>query len=257
MSAETKVTRGVRVRSGKVGEWIVARDGSAGRFVGKRATQAEAPKGPRPQRAASVAEIQTVISAADFEASEEEVLLVSAEDPETLDRLESLLDLLEYRLAELADTEMLRLIDAVMPTLSDRPPPEVIDQARRNAKARAEFLKEFQVLEADQVHALYGSRAKNKSALAARWRAEGKVFAVDDRGRLAYPAFQFDGQGRPRPIIAKVLAELGDHVGSWQVALWLTSPNGWLDGVKPVDLLDKAPERVLDAARDIAEPVSH
>ena len=197
------------------------------------------------------------MSAPDFAASEDEVLLVSAEDPQTLDRLQALLDLLEHRLGELADSEMLRLIDAVMPTLSDRPPPEVIDQARRNARARAQFLDEFPVLEACQVHALYGSRARNKSALAARWRAEGKVFAVDERGRLLYPAFQFDSQGRPRAVIAEVLTALGRHVGAWQVALWLTAPNGWLDGARPLDLLATAPERVVDAARDIADPASY
>ena len=234
----------------------MARAASEGR-VGTHSATARTLKEPRPQRAASVAEIQAAMRAPDFAASEDEVLLVSAEDPQTLDRLQALLDLLEHRLGELADSEMLRLIDAVMPTLSDRPPPEVIDQARRNARARTQFLDEFPVLEACQVHALYGSRARNKSALAARWRAEGKVFAVDERGRLLYPAFQFDSQGRPRAVIAEVLTALGRHVGAWQVALWLTAPNGWLDGARPLDLLATAPERVVDAARDIADPASH
>lgn len=263
MTTEARVTWGLRFRSREAGEWIVApRPASMERRAGTRGATAKTFNKMRKeqlarQRAASLADIQAVMSAPDFEASEDEVLLVSAEDPQTLDRLESLLNLLKYQLAELDDIEMLRLIDAAMPTLSDRPPPEVIDQARRNARARAKFLDEFPVLEAGQVHALYGSRARNKSALAARWRAEGKVFAVDERGRLLYPAFQFDSQGRPRAVIAEVLTALGQNVGAWQVALWLTGPNGWLDGVKPVDLLEAAPERVVDAARDIADPVRH
>ena len=260
MSPAARVIRGLRFRSGEADEsieWVVARAASIEGRVGTHSATARTLKEPRPQRAASVAEIQAAMRAPDFAASEDEVLLVSAEDPQTLDRLQALLDLLEHRLGELADSEMLRLIDAVMPTLSDRPPPEVIDQARRNARARAQFLDEFPVLEASQVHALYGSRARNKSALAARWRAEGKVFAVDERGRLLYPAFQFDSQGRPRAVIAEVLTALGRHVGAWQVALWMTAPNGWLDGARPLDLLATAPERVVDAARDIADPTSH
>lgn len=135
--------------------------------------------------------------------------------------------------------------------------PEAIEQARRNARARKDFLRQYEVLDADDVHVLYGSRAKNKSALAARWRSEGKVFAMEEAGRLVYPAFQFDPQGRPRPIIADVLAALGTRVGPWQVALWFVSPSGWLDGARPIDRLDDDGESVLDAARDIAEPVIH
>ena len=81
------------------------------------------------------------------------------------------------------------------------------------------------------------------------------MFAVEDSGRLVYPAFQFDDRGQPRPIIADVLPALGANVGAWQIALWLVSPNGWLDGARPIDRLDEDGKRVLEAARDIADPV--
>lgn len=256
MSQEAKLTRAVRRRSLKEGEWLVTKDPTGG-------------KAPRTYKCGSFA-ARTKVSAApddlafqelalavDTEIVAEEVLLISADDPATLDRMQWFFALVEERLSCIEEAEMLRLIDVAMPTLSDRPPPEAIEQARRNARARKEFLRQYEVLDADEVHALYGSRAKNKSALAARWRAEGKVFALEYAGRLVYPAFQFDAQGRPRPIIADVLATLGKGVGPWQVALWFTSPNGWLDDARPIDRLADAGDSVLRAAQDIVEPIVH
>lgn len=199
-------------------------------------------------------EFQEFISAPHIESSAEDVLLIAADDPATLKRMQEFLVLLEGRLEGFEEEEMKRLIDVAMPTLSDRPPPEALEQARRNAQARKAFLDDYEVLEAEQVHALYGSRAKNKSALAARWRAEGKIFAVEHEGSLLYPAFQFDAQGRPRPIIADLLDILAPKLGGWQLALWFVSANGWLNGARPLDLLDDDPDRVLDAANDLVEP---
>jgi len=184
-------------------------------------------------------------------------LLVSAADVSTLEKARALIELMSDRLGELEKAEMARLIDVAMPTLSAAPSPTTIDQARRNAKARATFLRTCEALDAERVHKLYGSTAKNRAALAARWRADGKIFAVEHQGRLLYPAFQFDHTGRPKPVIGKVLVALGEAVGPWQIAIWFTSANGWLKGSKPVDLLDRDPDKVIDAASDIAEPVAH
>ena len=190
----------------------------------------------------------------DPETREQDILMVSADDPATLENARLLIELLDERLGDLEKTEMERVIEAVVPALTNRQTPAFIDQARRNAEARADFTRDYGMLDADQVHELYGSKARNRSALAARWRSDKKIFAVQRGGRFLYPAFQFDAQGLPRKVISKVLAALGDAVGGWQTALWFVTPNGWLDGEKPVDLLDRKPDAVLDAAADVAEP---
>ena len=255
MSQEAKLTRVVRCRSQRSGEWLVTSDPGAARTKG--APETGSFRMEAAVREADEIDFQELAFAVDVEGVAEEALLISAEDPATLDRMQWFFSLLEDRLSGLEEAEMLRLIDVAMPTLSDRPPAEAIDQARRNAQARSDFLRRYEVLEAEDVHTLYGSRAKNKAALAARWRAEGKVFAMEDSGRLVYPAFQFDDRGRPRPIIADVLLALGANVGAWQIALWFVSPNGWLDGARPIDRLDEDSKRVLEAARDIADPAIH
>ena len=264
MSTQTKVTKGVRIRrAGKTSEWVIARHSRSG----KRMAQVEAVSRGRqvaPSRrkqsmrtTEELAFIRELMAAEDLETQEETILMVSAADPQTLEKAKALLELMSQRLEDLEDAEMGKLIDAVMPAFFDRPSSTVIDQARRNAEVRTKFIASCEMLDAEQVHQLFGSSARNRAALAARWRADGKLFAVEHQGRLLYPGFQFNQQGRPKPIIGKVLAALGSAVGPWQTAIWFTTGNAWLDGRKPVDLLDSESKRVLDAASDIAEPVAH
>lgn len=51
-----------------------------------------------------------------------------------------------------------------------------------------------------------------------------------------------------------MLEAFGEHKAPWKIALWFTSNNGWLPGqARPVDLLQSAPEAVVQAAqRDMA-----
>jgi hypothetical protein len=181
-------------------------------------------------------------------------LLVSADDEEELQAIQAFVLLLKGRLESGDALEMERLIDVAMPALSGRPHPAVLDQARRNAEFRADFMERYDVLDAGQVHGLFGSKADNTAALAARWRNAGKIFAVEHQGRFFYPAFQFDGAGRPKPVVAEVLQALGKR-GPWQIASWFTAPNGWLaDDRCPVDVMDADPDAVAAAAREVTRP---
>ncbi len=172
-------------------------------------------------------------------------LLVSSDDEEELKAVQALVLLVQGRLdAWRAEEdawraeEMERLIEMAMPT--GRPHPAVIDQACRNADFRADFLGCYKVLDARQVHDLYGSG--------------GGIFGIEDRGSILYPAFQFDNTRRPKPVVAKVLQALGKR-GPWQVASWFTTPNGWLpDSRRPVDVMDTDPDAVVDAALKVTCP---
>jgi len=131
-------------------------------------------------------------------------------------------------------------------------------QARRNANARRELLEEFPALTSAEVADAANSRARNRASLANRWREEGRVFAIRLADQQLYPAFQFDEHGRPLEAISAVLRQLGGgHLNDWQVALWFTSPTGWLGGHRPVDVLSQEPEAVLQAAtREVGELVA-
>ena len=76
------------------------------------------------------------------------------------------------------------------------------------------------------------------------------VFSFEWRGLHWVPMFQFDIRDmsiRPRP--QRVVAELADVFDGWGLAVWFSHPNDWLDGRRPVDLLDSSLTSVLRAAR--------
>lgn len=148
------------------------------------------------------------------------------------------------------DTE--RLIQAMLPEGPPPTPPAVL-QARRNAEAREELISEFGLLSSSDIASRAGSRAKNKAALANRWKQEGRIFSVPHYGTASYPAFQFDDEGQPLPVIASILSSVGRQSGGWELALWLIAANGWLGGRRPVDLLRSEPETVARAAEREAE----
>lgn len=131
--------------------------------------------------------------------------------------------------------------------------PRVV-QLQRQARARHDFLSEFPALSSQQVAELSGSKATNVAALASRWKAAGKVFAVSEGRADRYPAFQFGDDGKPLPVIEKVIRALAGW-STWAIALWFASNSGWLGGRRPVDLLLDSPDEVVDAARRSAEPL--
>lgn len=134
-------------------------------------------------------------------------------------------------------------------------PPPLIEQVRRNAEAQAELADEFGMLTAAQVHTISGSSAQNTSARASRLRKEGRIFCIDADGATLFPGFQFDDRGRPREVIAQVLAAFGPKLRGWELALWFTSANVWLGDARPVDKLEDAPDEVVQAAARLAEEI--
>jgi hypothetical protein len=65
-----------------------------------------------------------------------------------------------------------------------------------------------------------------------------------------YPGFQFGADGRPLPVI-RTLRELAVACGWSETAVvqWLCAPTTYLDGQRPVELIDGDPDRVVEVAR--------
>jgi hypothetical protein len=144
------------------------------------------------------------------------------------------------------------LVETMMPPVAVSEAAAVL--AQRNAQRRAALLNEFGALSGEQI-AEERSRARNRHALAARWRKEKRLFGVPHQGHTIYPAFQFDDAGQLRTVIGEVLERLPtEHMSAWEVALWWTAPNGWLHGRRPVDLMEGDPGALPPAAARLAEP---
>jgi len=120
----------------------------------------------------------------------------------------------------------------------------------RYEKARENTVKEFGLLRSEDLARAIHSTAENVSLVASKWRRKGEVFAVNYGGKPGYLAFQFDPvTGRPKPVIARIIKVFPPNTDGWRLALWLASANQRLSNRRPVDLLDKNPEKVIEAAR--------
>jgi hypothetical protein len=130
--------------------------------------------------------------------------------------------------------------------------PAVREQLRRNAEAEYALGAEFGLLSAADVARRAGATAVDAERLMQDWLRQGRVFAVPVAGVERLPGFQLDEHGVPRPVIAEVLRWLGNRLSPWSLALWFTVSNGWIDGQRPVDALDSAPELIGQAAAQLA-----
>lgn len=125
---------------------------------------------------------------------------------------------------------------------------------RSDAAAKEEFFERVSVLDSRQIALAAGHSSHDSAQTADRWRDAGKIFSVPHHGDY-YPAFQFIA-GQPLPIVAEVLKLFrADPIRTnWQNAFWFASANSWLGGSAPMDLLQKEPNRVLDAAEHEMAP---
>lgn len=170
-------------------------------------------------------------------------------EPETLRTVTDFIAMLRRR--DETDSSLLATLE------NADPPPSAahVEQLRRNAAARTRFLKEVPLLRSMDVARQTGSTARNESAKASRWKTERRIFSVPSRGVDFYPAFQFSPvSGEPLPVIRSLL-EILESFDEWQTALWLAATNVWLDGERPMDVVERDPDAVLDAARHAVEPL--
>ncbi|MBZ6384052.1 hypothetical protein [Sphingomonas sanguinis] len=143
-----------------------------------------------------------------------------------------------------------RKIEQLLDVVADTHDPMAEFQAAvaaDNTAIRQRFVQEIETFTSAQVAARAGHEAKNRHQTAARWKALRRIFAVSYQGQDRFPAFQFDADGKPRPVIKKVLEVLPDNRTPWQVAFWFVSSNSWLGGPAPSDRLDDA-DAVIEAA---------
>jgi len=178
---------------------------------------------------------------------EEPALVVSAPQP--------ILDALEEFVQHLArESEKSRqVLDLLTVEVGSRILSQArLEQLRIQAKAREHFLATYPTLTSAEVAELSGSSARNKSALASRWKQEGKVFAVSDQSTDRYPLFQFGSDGKPLPVMEEILRLFAGENG-WTIALWFAASTDWLSEDSPADRVGRDAAAVLEAARRSVE----
>jgi hypothetical protein len=125
----------------------------------------------------------------------------------------------------------------------------LLAQRARNEEARRAFVDEFPVLAAAEVASLAATPVDRE--IVVRMLEEDRLLVVPiDEGR--YPAFQFDGRGRPKPVVVDALAALRRAgLRGWQLPLFFGAAWSSLDDRRAVDVLDTDPAGVLRVAQAI------
>ncbi|MFI0486632.1 hypothetical protein [Actinomadura sp. 9N215] len=77
--------------------------------------------------------------------------------------------------------------------------------------------------------------------------AHALVRLTDPAGEQRLPAFQFDADGRPLPVVLRINEILGARTDPWGVASWWLDPNARLRDA-PFRLLGRMPDEDLTAA---------
>lgn len=84
------------------------------------------------------------------------------------------------------------------------------------------------------------------TGLVRRWLRERRIFAFSRRRHFWFPAFHY-AVGEPKHVVHEVLEQM-QPLNGWQAMFWFVGANGWLDGDAPVDLIDRDPAAVVEAA---------
>jgi hypothetical protein len=138
----------------------------------------------------------------------------------------------------------------------EAPAAAAIEQLRRYAQVRLRYMKEVPLLRSSDVAEISGSQARNGSARASRWKLEQRIFSVPWNGVDYYPAFQFARtDGQPLPAIKTILDIFGGQLTPWQTALWFWGGNGWLHDKSPMEMIQRDPQAVIEAAKHEMEPL--
>ncbi len=201
-----------------------------------------------------IKEMLTLCASFFSETDSKGMLLITGKDREELMTAENIFNSFKIEFSHAKDEKLQKLIEAITPELQLPLSSSAIEQVKRNSAARVKFLEHYDTYSSSDIYRMNNSTATNKAALASGWRSKGKVFAINHKSELRYPAFQFDKDTKPQKIIANVIKLFGKENADWQLALWFVTPNAILNGKPPIDVIKSDSKALIDAANEEVNP---
>ena len=102
---------------------------------------------------------------------------------------------------------------------------------------------------AQEIFTIYRAQNGSDVATLARWIVKREVISFDWQSKVWLPLFQFNRvHMAPHAGLQPVLAILNPVFSPWEIALWFTQPNPWLEGCTPANSLETRTNAVLHAA---------
>lgn len=131
-------------------------------------------------------------------------------------------------------------------------------QSEMQARAITRIMESGDWLTAQKMAHVADRSITNPIACISEWKEQGLIFSIQFQGEDYYPGFALDPLRPflPWPELKSILAILGDRSG-WELAFWFSSPNSYLGGRHPKELLATEPENLLFAARMEANGIGH
>jgi hypothetical protein len=155
-------------------------------------------------------------------------------------------------------SEEAKALPTVFQVAIDNEPVDETATAELDRESRAwreNFINRNRTYSAPEVAEEAGNRAKNTAALASRWAKENRIFSIRFQNQTLYPAFQFK-DGEPIPVIAQILRDAPPAFTGWDFAFFFTTPNVFLEGKCPLQLLKSDPDALVPVAHAFTNPAS-
>lgn len=137
--------------------------------------------------------------------------------------------------------------------------PHGVKELCAQAAARRIVLESGDWLTTADVASLAGLKGGNPGSQVRRWKSRGLIFAIRHKGRDYFPLYALaaDESFRPSKHLAEIIRVFAGHKDGWGMAYWFGSPNSYLGGKRPKDLLASEPDHVIDAACQETRPITH
>lgn len=132
-------------------------------------------------------------------------------------------------------------------------------EAEMRRGAHRAVLESGDWLTAAEILQLLGANSCSEDSQPTTWKSQGYIFTINDQGTEYYPAFGLEKEAgyRPYSVISKIIYIFKDVKDGWGMAFWFQSANSYLSGERPQDMLDTAPDLIIDAAFDEVRQVAH
>lgn len=131
---------------------------------------------------------------------------------------------------------------------------DLTDEARRQrlhsheVQRRLAFLGTHRMLTCAEARLRLQASGLSQGQALSLIRAQRHLFYVQFIDMAYFPCFQWRDLWL-RDSIGSLLQVFAQTMTKWQIALWFVEENTWLDGLRPIDVLDSSPWQVVCAAQ--------
>lgn len=113
-----------------------------------------------------------------------------------------------------------------------------------NIKLRTLYLSRYRCYSTEEITTIRGLNKDQYKQLSQEWKRNKIVFSIMDNELELYPCFQFHN-GKPIEIMSLLLKMMPSDITSWQIALWFSTKNIYLDEQLPQECLSLNKELIF------------